>query len=783
MQSYIYVDIDDEITTVIGKLKANQEGREVFLVVPKRALIAQSLVNLQLLDKEAKKIAKKLIFVSPDAHTRKTAEKAGLEVKKYVAKPEEPLKQENSQQVVVPRKLSPAEEEAAKEELNLLMGKSLPKQEKGPKPIPGFSLKPTTFVAGSSFAPPRPIINQPAKPLASPVLAPPALLNKKIIDPLIQNQLQVENSQPKSEAEEIKKPKHPVIDLRKKSKNEDPKLSLTSQTTKSTVDQKLEENPFKVRSILSKEEGAVAPLLPSSGEASRQQQPAQFLEKKQNLSNPVVDFRSQTKELANLTLKEKERLRDLWMENKGVVRGKFVKKQGNIDLKKEEQKKISTSSSFEQNDSVIKTTRRIVSGTGKIVDLRVKKNSLTGDPTVAGLKKKDQREIVLPVINVRFFSFFILIILAVLLIIGGIVLPKADVSVTSKNLASDFELGFKVSGETAEINLAEKILPGSPVRFKLTQENIFSASGEKEVKEKSRGQVTFYNTGASAIEVKKNTIITGDKGRKYFTLSPISVPAASTPVATETADNSNDNASVESQSGEASVEIVAGDFGPEYDLKNGSTVEIEEGFDNVSAKITRSLTGGKVEKVKVVTEEDINKAKEELTAKIREKSAEEAKKYFDFQKGEILFPSESGLEEISFSSSKNKDDIGENFSAKIEGSFFALTFSSSDAERMAEQEVAGEDQNKKGEISIVNFKVVNFNPLENQMEISGNFQHKEKADPKSEELRSYLVAKSRKEGEDFLSRNSDIEKFEIRIFPGWLPWFPLLEKNIEIKID
>ena len=55
MNSYFYVDTDDEITSVIGKLRG-EKAEEIFLVVPKRALIAQSLVNLRLLDKDRKSV-------------------------------------------------------------------------------------------------------------------------------------------------------------------------------------------------------------------------------------------------------------------------------------------------------------------------------------------------------------------------------------------------------------------------------------------------------------------------------------------------------------------------------------------------------------------------------------------------------------------------------------------------------------------------------------------------------------------------------------------------------
>ncbi len=791
MQSYIYVDIDDEITTVIGKLKAEKESRDVFLVVPKRALIAQSLVNLQLLDKEAKKIAKKLIFVSPDSHTRKIAEKAGLEVKKYVAKPEEPKLQTEAAGLAMPKKLSPAEEAAAKEELNVVMGKVA--TDSHPEPVrqnnQGVNIRPSAFASGSSFA--RNRINVPPKPnlslLPAPDLThlPPVSLPQPVggslpkINPTVtigeipRNREErlpaaVEPS-PSDNNKTVNQPKSPIVDLRKENPQNNPQKEVTPTQNES--------NPFKVRSII-KENPAKTEDLP----ISKPTLSPDWGEKTESAEKKEKNvFIQHEKELANLTLREKERLRDLWMENKGVVRGKFIQRQGNIDLRKDKAANEQTPKSFEENDGLIKTTRRIVSGSGKVVDLRAKKINIENGSVQPDLKKKDQKEILLPLVNVRFFSIFIVGIMAVLMIVAGIVLPKADISAVSKNIASDFEMSFKVNGETAELDLKEKNLPGKPVRFKLTQENIYSATGEKDAKEKSRGQVTFYNKGANAVEIKKNSLLIGEKGKKYYTLSPVTVPAGS---AVSTVDsNQNSNSSVAGLNvGEIAVEATAADFGSDYDLKSGTEVKLEEGAE-ISVKVTRAFSGGKNEKVKIVTEDDINKAKEDLTNKVKSKSSEEAKKYFDSGNNEILFPSEAGLEEITFSSSKDKDEVGENFSAKMEVSFFALTFSASDAKRIAEETVESDDKKRNGSVSIGDFRVTNFNPLENQMEVSANFQYKEKPEINSSEISRQLVAKSRKEGENFLSKNSEIESYVIKIFPGWLPWFPLIEKNIEIKID
>lgn len=75
-----YIDPDEEIISVIGRLRTTQDP-EVFFAVPKRALFLQSLVNLRLLDREAKKIGKRLCLVTPDESGRALAEKVGIETR------------------------------------------------------------------------------------------------------------------------------------------------------------------------------------------------------------------------------------------------------------------------------------------------------------------------------------------------------------------------------------------------------------------------------------------------------------------------------------------------------------------------------------------------------------------------------------------------------------------------------------------------------------------------------------------------------------------------------
>jgi hypothetical protein len=77
----IYIDIDDEITTIIDKVSASS-GKVVALVLPKRATTLQSMVNMKLLKRSADQANKNLVLVTTETGLMPLAGAAGLHVAK-----------------------------------------------------------------------------------------------------------------------------------------------------------------------------------------------------------------------------------------------------------------------------------------------------------------------------------------------------------------------------------------------------------------------------------------------------------------------------------------------------------------------------------------------------------------------------------------------------------------------------------------------------------------------------------------------------------------------------
>ena len=77
----IYIDVDDEITAVINKVNSSK-SKLVILVLPKRASVFHSSVNLKLLKNKAIKAEKNLVLVSSDANLLSLAGVVGINVAK-----------------------------------------------------------------------------------------------------------------------------------------------------------------------------------------------------------------------------------------------------------------------------------------------------------------------------------------------------------------------------------------------------------------------------------------------------------------------------------------------------------------------------------------------------------------------------------------------------------------------------------------------------------------------------------------------------------------------------
>ncbi len=93
----IYVDIDDEITSIIEKV-GNSKSKIVALVLPKRAVVLQSIVNMKLLKRASDEAGKRTVLITSEQGLMPLAGAVGVYVAKNLqSKPEIPSAPEGPQ--------------------------------------------------------------------------------------------------------------------------------------------------------------------------------------------------------------------------------------------------------------------------------------------------------------------------------------------------------------------------------------------------------------------------------------------------------------------------------------------------------------------------------------------------------------------------------------------------------------------------------------------------------------------------------------------------------------
>ncbi len=86
----IYIDVDDEITGIIDKVRGSGQ-KIVALVLPKRATVLQSIVNMKLLKRAAEEAQKNIVLITSEAGLLPLAGNVGMHVAKTLqTKPEIP---------------------------------------------------------------------------------------------------------------------------------------------------------------------------------------------------------------------------------------------------------------------------------------------------------------------------------------------------------------------------------------------------------------------------------------------------------------------------------------------------------------------------------------------------------------------------------------------------------------------------------------------------------------------------------------------------------------------
>lgn len=261
------------------------------------------------------------------------------------------------------------------------------------------------------------------------------------------------------------------------------------------------------------------------------------------------------------------------------------------------------------------------------IDIEASDEEVSGADDESTASDKSDKKLKIP----NFEKFRIKLIIGavafVCLVIGWyiayFVVPAAAITIKTDNQAVTVDLPFTASTTIKLLDQEKAIVPAVSKETKKTDTEKVAATGKKNVGDKAKGTVSLQNCVKTdgPVTVPAGTTVSNN-GNVFVVDIDSSLPASSF-----TGGGTCKTAS-------KAVPVTAQNAGDQYNLSGGRVFTVS-GFNGINGTDSSAMSGGTTKNVTVVSQDDINNAKNKLADKSKDTAKEELKKTLGT---ENLFP-------------------------------------------------------------------------------------------------------------------------------------------------
>jgi hypothetical protein len=284
----------------------------------------------------------------------------------------------------------------------------------------------------------------------------------------------------------------------------------------------------------------------------------------------------------------------------------------------------------------------------------------------------------------------IIIGVLVLAVVAGIylffALPKADVILWPKVETVSFQQTVIANKATESVDVKDAIIPAQYFQSIKTASQDFPATGNASDAGQATGTITIYNKydPPTPFTFKAGTRFMSDSGKLFVALQKVVIPAA------KKSGNKITPGSVQIK-----VQAVEGGTGYNIAPANFSIPGLKGTtyYYSVYAVSTSAMTGGYAGKVKKITDDDIQGAKDVLTKKLTIDATADLKSQVS---SDYVLLDNALISNVTGSSTQAKaGTIADNFNYKVTVQASALVFKKSDIDQFAKNYIMSKIPNGK----------------------------------------------------------------------------------------
>lgn len=270
------------------------------------------------------------------------------------------------------------------------------------------------------------------------------------------------------------------------------------------------------------------------------------------------------------------------------------------------------------------------------------------------------------------FSIYILIIVVGLGTYLFFKLPKAEISIWPKVETLSFKQTIKADSSVASVDATKAIIPAKYFQSTKTASQDFPATGNASDEGKASGKITIYNKydPVMPFTFRAGTHFMSDSGKLFTVAQKIVIPAAK-------------KVGSKITPGSIEVTIQAAEGGNDYNIapSNFSIPGLKGTpyYYGIYATSESAMAGGYAGKVKKVTDQDIQEAKDTLTKKTTEDAMADLKNQIS---SDYILLDNAAISNVTEASTKTKSGtIADSFNYQVTVSAGALAFKKSDIDQ------------------------------------------------------------------------------------------------------
>ncbi len=239
----------------------------------------------------------------------------------------------------------------------------------------------------------------------------------------------------------------------------------------------------------------------------------------------------------------------------------------------------------------------------------------------------------------KFFIFGGIGALLVVFFVWALVFaPHASIKISAQTIAVSVDRTLALDPKAAASDAGKLALKPNVQQLKKSVATTFAATGQKDIGNKASGTITVYNCDSgSSFSIQAGTTFVASNGKQFKSNAAVTIGGLTGSASLCRTSGSHPGA------GTGNVAVTAADIGDEYNVAAGE-FDINGIGGDIYAQSAEAMAGGTHQMATVVSQEDVDKAKQQLAQPAATEVKNDLKKQFvgDFIIIEESFLAEAG---------------------------------------------------------------------------------------------------------------------------------------------